>query len=77
MAKIVSEVKIVSGALAKYPWDEWFDGNKRLLVQGEDFHKSVYGFRQMIYRAASERGIGVVVGKAGPTSFFVQSYKKS
>ena len=77
MAKIVSEEKIERSPLAKYPWDEWFDGKKRLLIQGMDFHKGLYGFRQMVYRAASQRGVGVVIGKAGPTSYFVQSYQKS
>jgi hypothetical protein len=40
MAEIVSDsVWAETGrkSVSKYPWDEWFDGKTRILVQGEDF----------------------------------------
>lgn len=43
----------------KYPWDKWADGQQWQVVQGEDFHTDVEGFRNALSSAASRRKMKV------------------
>lgn len=44
-----------------YPWDLWFDGNKRELLYGEHFNISVQNFRSICYTAGERKGKSVNV----------------
>lgn len=41
---------------AIYPWDEWGNGKRWLLEQGEDFTVAIGSFRAAAYQAARFRG---------------------
>jgi hypothetical protein len=49
---------------SKHPWSRWLDGNEHALIPGKDFRK--FGtLRRAAYRAASVRGIKVLVCDLG------------
>ena len=40
----------------EYNWDEWLDGEPRVLIRGEDFDTDPASMRVTVYRAATRRG---------------------
>ena len=44
------------GRPALYPWDEWGDGRRWMLTEGEDFQVDRKSFRAAAYQAARFRG---------------------
>lgn len=48
-----------AGRAAKYPYDEWLDGNPKGLVQGEDYETKTITIAQLIRMAAKSRGVDV------------------
>jgi hypothetical protein len=54
MAEIISEFPGRGGTA--YPWDEWLDGQVRVLTPGEDF-SNVVSVRASFYAAAKVRGL--------------------
>lgn len=49
-----------AGRPPKYPWEEWFDGKRRILVQGEDYDAdSPKSFRSTVYSAATRLNVEV------------------
>ena len=58
MAKIIDDSALTGAARrnTRYPWDEWFDGQTRELVRGEDFTISTTAFGRSAYGAAQMRG---------------------
>lgn len=62
MAEIVSDnVWAESGrkSASKYPWDEWFDGKTRILVQSDDFTVTPKSIQNTIHVNAFRRGVKV------------------
>jgi hypothetical protein len=58
MAKIVNDSALGELRHAfKYPWDEWFDGQTREMVPGEDFFTGAATFRNTFGTAARQRGL--------------------
>lgn len=53
MAKVLQNYKPVSSS--EYPWDEWFDGQTRLIVHGEDFTCTARSFQSACRAAAAKR----------------------
>jgi hypothetical protein len=53
--------KIVSGMPdphpTRYPWDEWFDGQTRLLEPDVDYQTSPDSFRSVVYITAKKAGM--------------------
>lgn len=45
----------------KYPWNEWLDGQHRILHQGKDFVIKPRSMRSYIYAEATLRGLDVEV----------------
>lgn len=43
------------GPAFKYPWDEWFDGQRRRLRRGEDFDGNLSTMDKLIRNTASKR----------------------
>lgn len=43
----------------RYDWDNWFDGQAWLLVNGEDFTTEIEAFRSLVHTAAKRRGLVV------------------
>lgn len=39
-----------------YPWDEWLDGQARMLIRGEDFQVSIGSMRAQLSTRASKAG---------------------
>jgi hypothetical protein len=50
-----------AGRTEMYPFDEWFDGNPWLLVEGEDFTCKRASFDSSVRSAATRRGLKVTV----------------
>jgi hypothetical protein len=74
MAKVFDgEMRV--GLLGRYPWKEWFDGQKWQLDRGTDFHVSVESFRPYIYTAASRLGFKVHTQKLDEESLVLQATK--
>lgn len=61
MARIVEDSSIDWGKGRKndYPWDEWFDGQARLLRRGEDFPCKPHSMRAQAYNQGHKRGQSV------------------
>jgi hypothetical protein len=62
MAEIVSDsvwAETVRKSVSKYPWDEWFDGKTRILVQGEDFTVTPASIRNTITVNAFRRRVAI------------------
>lgn len=59
MAHVVGEFP--ASPRRKYPWDEWLDGQTRLLVPGEDFDLDMGYMRTTVYGAARRHGVRVRV----------------
>ena len=59
MARIVKDWPRTRGRLDQYPWDEWFDYQKRALVRKKDFNLTAAGFVASVHRAAKLRGVQV------------------
>lgn len=56
MAKIVDSIP----GRQYYPWQEWFDGQARLLEPGVDFTCEPEGMRSAAYGAAKQQGLKVI-----------------
>lgn len=56
MATIITEMptQTRAGRTPKYPWGEWFDGQVRLLTQGEDFDCTTGSLRANAYKTARD-----------------------
>ena len=57
----VPTVKTTKG----YPWDKWFEKNRFVLIQGEDFLCQVHGMAVQVRQRAAERGLKVSVQTDG------------
>ena len=60
MARVVDDYVFVHRGLSRdhtnYPWNQWFDGRKWMLVSGDDFEISPKDFRTVAHRAAKRLG---------------------
>lgn len=54
------------GRAAKYPWDEWADGQTRKITQGEDYTCKTNSMAVQIRQRASDRGLSSQVIVLGP-----------
>lgn len=61
------------GFAPRYPWDEWFDGQTRKAVKGEDFKIAAANFRHTIKAAARRRGLDVRTRVDGDSVIFKTS----
>ncbi len=50
---------------ARYPWDEWLDGDIWALETGKDFGMNAENFRAQVYIAAKNRGMTVTTARKG------------
>ena len=50
-----------AGRTEAYPFDEWFDGNPWLLVEGEDYTCKPTSFDSSVRAAANRRGLKVTI----------------
>ncbi|GAA2141530.1 hypothetical protein GCM10009760_25790 [Kitasatospora kazusensis] len=68
MATIVEDLPIPAqrAGTARYPWDEWLDGQTRIIVRGEDFHVPPTSLRALIYTRARCSGLRIVSAFEGP-----------
>jgi hypothetical protein len=55
------------------PWDEWLDGQARILTKGEDFHVDIRNMQSMFTGAARSRGLKGVTAKVSDTEVAVQA----
>lgn len=74
--------KVRLGRPARYPWDEWTDGQERLLREGEDFTSMAESFVLLCRRTARVRGLHVtasmttVPSEASPQSMEINGEQK-
>ena len=65
------------GPQAKYPWDEWLDGDMWVLERNEDFPSSTLdSLRKAASGAATTRGLKVRSTRLGTTTIVIQAYKE-
>ena len=61
---------------ARFPWDEWTDGQTYQAVQGVDFQSGPYSFTQQLRKKAEKLGVEVKTrveqDKDEPASVFFQ-----
>lgn len=50
-----------AGRKEQYPFDEWFDGDPWLLVEGEDYTCKRTSFESSVRSAATRRGLDVTL----------------
>lgn len=73
MAKTVPDFEFRGrGRPSIYPWDEWTDGQKRVLVQGKDFDRPVDGFRAYMYAWAKRHEKKVSTSLISETELVIQ-----
>lgn len=60
---------------AKYPWDEWLDGQLWQVKRGEDYAPPAEVFRSYIHRVARERGLLATVRKVGEDVLVIKAVK--
>lgn len=49
-----------------YPWEQWLDGREWTLAKGRDFWGDTHVMLNRVRRAASRRGLRVVLGQPLP-----------
>lgn len=54
-----SERRIPLGRPPRYPWDEWTDGQERVLREGQEFRSMAESFVLLCRRTARVRGLQV------------------
>lgn len=55
---------------SKYPWDEWLDGQIRVIRRGEHFDSKVLSMQSNFHKKAEERGFRVRTSLDGDTITF-------
>lgn len=76
MATIITEFPTKQVRPTKYPYSEWFDGQIRVLTEGEDFKIGVPSFRAALYTASKRENLTLrtrTVVNDGVTSVTVQT----
>lgn len=79
MAKVIGGESLfldLRGPNSKYPWSEWLDGKKRVLVQEKDFTVSPVSFRTVAYVAARLRGMRIAFVKGDKEGEFLFQAEK-
>lgn len=64
MAEVIDTPAKLGARIHRYPWDEWGDGQTRLLRLGEDFTVSVTSFVRHARRVAKARGCRLATAEA-------------
>lgn len=70
MAKILPEDSMPPrrrGRYEKYPWQDWADGQARVITQGEDYACKTRSMAVQIRQQAGARGLSAQVLMLGPT----------
>jgi hypothetical protein len=62
-------------ARAKYPWDEWMDGQCRILNRGEDFQVTPRGMYSAVHAWGRKHGVRVRVQIIGGGRVQVQAFR--
>lgn len=77
MAKVLEghEVNEAASGKTRYPWNEWLDGQSRLIVAGEDYTSKEGSFSAMVRFQAKMRQLQVKVEKAD-TGLIITAYKE-
>lgn len=57
MARVAKAHFDSKGRPEKYPWALWTDGQRWLLVQGEDFDGTTDSFKVLVHRKARKMGL--------------------
>lgn len=63
------------GAVARYPWDDWFDGNWWLLIQGEDYLGKTIPFQNYARNVGRKRGLRVSIRNADGGRMYLKASK--
>jgi len=60
----------------KYPWNEWLDGQIRLLIRGEDWpeHLTATQFKNQAYHGAKACGLKVRINTYDERITYLQAY---
>ena len=74
MATIV-EALPESKRSSRHPWDEWLDGQVRLLEPGTDFASKVSSFQAIAFQTAKRRGLGLKI-RVRPEGVYIQAVEK-
>lgn len=79
MAKVVGKKYIPKhrrrGRKNSYPWTEWFDGQRRRIVKGEDFQCDVGSMGDSIRKRAKDRRVKLLEVSEEATAVVFQAAK--
>lgn len=70
MAEILDSMPVPVGRPCKYPWDEWMDGQIRIIRRGEDYAITTTGMKAVLAHAATRYGKAVKIAKRDNTLTF-------
>lgn len=64
------------GRAAKYLWAEWFDGQSREMIRGDDFSVDARVFRCIASSAARSRGKKLVTSVIDDNTVHIQAFDR-
>jgi hypothetical protein len=73
VSRIIDKLPPPARGSKRYPWDEWMDGQVRILVQGEDFDSSTIQMQNVFASAARRRGLQGATVTVSDTEIAVQA----
>lgn len=77
MARLVPDFEFRGrGRPQKYPWEEWADGQKRILTRGEDFTTTVESMRSRVYGYADTNNLRVISSVINEKELAVQFFAR-
>jgi hypothetical protein len=72
MAKVLDEMPQRSPRATRHPWDEWSDGQVRVIARGTDFKSKLEAMRTRLYAVAraKDKKLEIVVNREEETITF-------
>lgn len=61
---------------ARYPWEEWLDGDVWMLEKDVDYQRDNVSFRVAVHQAAKSRGMSVMTESTPEGNMIIQAIKQ-
>lgn len=75
MAKPITDFEFIVDAIAKSPWDQWFDGRPWQLTQGEDFTEPIPHFLSRAREQGYQRGVRLRTQQLSERTVMIKAMK--
>jgi hypothetical protein len=77
VSRIIDKMPPSGRKSSRYPWDEWLDGQARILVKGEDFDVDILKMQNNFGSVARTRGLRGTTVKLSDTELAVQAVSRN